>query len=70
VLEDPVLATDAIGRVSVDAIAAYPPGIPNPLPGDLVTADTLEFLSRVVLLDETSNAAVGRPARVALAFER
>lgn len=37
-------AGDAVGRVSADALAAYPPGIPNVLPGEVVTGGTLEFL--------------------------
>jgi arginine decarboxylase len=41
-----VPAEHAVGRVSADALAAYPPGIPNVLPGDLITAETLEFLRR------------------------
>lgn len=34
----------AVGRVSADALAAYPPGIPNLLPGEVITADVLDFL--------------------------
>jgi lysine decarboxylase len=30
--------------VSADSLAAYAPGIPNLLPGELITAPTLEFL--------------------------
>ncbi|MDQ4214934.1 aminotransferase class I/II-fold pyridoxal phosphate-dependent enzyme [Microbacterium sp. ASV81] len=39
-----VAAHEAIGRVSADALAAYPPGIPNLLPGEIVTAETVRFL--------------------------
>lgn len=39
-----VSAGDAVGRISADAVAAYPPGIPNLLPGEVVTAETVEFL--------------------------
>lgn len=42
-----VPAADAIGRVSADTLAAYPPGIPNLLPGELVTAETVAFLTAV-----------------------
>ena len=34
----------AVGRITVESIAAYPPGIPNALPGERLTADTLEFV--------------------------
>ena len=33
-----VPAEVAAGRVSADALAAYPPGIPNVLPGEVITA--------------------------------
>jgi lysine decarboxylase len=36
----------ALGRVSADALAAYPPGIPNLLPGEVITAETRDFLVR------------------------
>lgn len=41
-----VPASEAIGRVSADSLAAYPPGIPNVLPGEIITAPVLEFLRR------------------------
>jgi arginine/lysine/ornithine decarboxylase len=40
-------ASEAIGRVSTDSLAAYPPGIPNVLPGELITAEAVEFLQQV-----------------------
>ncbi|MDN6159491.1 MAG: aminotransferase class V-fold PLP-dependent enzyme, partial [Brevibacterium sp.] len=39
-----VPAAEAIGRTSVSSLAAYPPGIPNVLPGEEITAETVEFL--------------------------
>ncbi|MFN8167980.1 MAG: aminotransferase class V-fold PLP-dependent enzyme [Candidatus Nanopelagicales bacterium] len=39
-----VPAAAAVGRVSADSVAAYPPGIPNLMPGEEITAETLEFL--------------------------
>ncbi|MFI6444252.1 aminotransferase class I/II-fold pyridoxal phosphate-dependent enzyme [Kitasatospora sp. NPDC050543] len=38
-----VRAQDAVGRVSADTLAAYPPGIPNVLPGEVITAELVEF---------------------------
>ena len=38
--------TEAIGRVSADTVAAYPPGIPNLLPGEVVTAEVVDFLQQ------------------------
>lgn len=42
-----VAATEAIGRVSADSLAAYPPGIPNVIPGEQITAETVAFLQAV-----------------------
>ena len=39
-------AEAAIGRVSADTVAAYPPGIPNLLPGEVVTAEVVDFLTQ------------------------
>lgn len=39
-----VPAAEAAGRVSADALAAYPPGIPNLLPGEVVTEEIIAFL--------------------------
>ncbi|MDQ8706141.1 amino acid decarboxylase [Streptomyces sp. LHD-70] len=39
-------AAEAVGRVSADTLAAYPPGIPNVLPGEVVTAEVVDFLQR------------------------
>ena len=35
---------EAVGRVSADSLAAYPPGVPNVLPGEVVTAEVAAFL--------------------------
>ena len=37
-------AAAAVGCLSAEAIAPYPPGIPVLLPGELITADTLAHL--------------------------
>jgi lysine decarboxylase len=39
-----VQARSAIGRISADTVAAYPPGIPNLLPGEVVTEEVVDFL--------------------------
>ncbi|UKY55473.1 hypothetical protein KI385_34210 [Streptomyces inhibens] len=41
-----VPAHEAIGRVSADTLAAYPPGIPNVLPGEVITAELVDFFHR------------------------
>lgn len=40
-------AAEAIGRISADSLAAYPPGIPNVIPGEEITAATVGFLQAV-----------------------
>ncbi len=32
--------------ISADTLAAYPPGIPNVLPGEVITAEVIDFLQR------------------------
>jgi arginine decarboxylase len=42
-----VPAAEAIGRVSAELIAPYPPGVPVLAPGELVTAEAVEALREV-----------------------
>jgi arginine/lysine/ornithine decarboxylase len=37
-------AEHAIGRISADTLAAYPPGIPNIMPGERITDEVVQFL--------------------------
>ena len=39
-----VAVDDAVGRVSAESIAGYPPGIPALLPGERITAELVEYL--------------------------
>jgi lysine decarboxylase len=39
-----VPAAQAIGRISGDTLAAYPPGVANVLPGEVVTTEVVQFL--------------------------
>ncbi|MGW6914336.1 aminotransferase class I/II-fold pyridoxal phosphate-dependent enzyme [Kitasatospora sp. NPDC054939] len=41
-----VPAADAVGRISADTLSAYPPGIPNVLPGEEITAEHVDFFRR------------------------
>jgi arginine decarboxylase len=38
---------DAIGRISCESIAGYPPGVPSLLPGERVTAEVVEYLRQL-----------------------
>jgi arginine decarboxylase len=42
-----VPARHAVGRISADTLAPYPPGIPIVLPGEILTQDVLNFLRSV-----------------------
>ena len=42
-----VAVADAVGRISCESIASYPPGVPQLLPGELVSAEIVEHLVRL-----------------------
>ena len=37
-------ANSAVGRVAADTLSAYPPGIPNLVAGEVITAEVVDFL--------------------------
>jgi arginine decarboxylase len=39
-----VPVAEAVGRVSCESIAGYPPGIPALLPGERITAEVIDYL--------------------------
>lgn len=46
--QEVVPAGQAAGRVAAESLATYPPGIPNVLPGERLTADTLDYVRRTL----------------------
>jgi lysine decarboxylase len=38
---------EAIGRISCEAIAGYPPGVPTLLPGERITVEVIDYLRRI-----------------------
>jgi arginine decarboxylase len=46
--QEVVPARDAIGRVAAESLAAYPPGIPNVLPGERLSAETLDYVQQAL----------------------
>jgi arginine decarboxylase len=46
--QEVVAAEHAAGRVAAESLAAYPPGIPNVLPGERLTAETLDYVQRAL----------------------
>jgi lysine decarboxylase len=45
---DIVPVDEAVGRISCESIAGYPPGIPALLPGERITAETVAYLRELV----------------------
>jgi lysine decarboxylase len=39
---------EAVGRVAAESLAAYPPGIPNVLPGERLSAATLDYIQQAL----------------------
>ena len=39
---------EAVGRVAAESLAAYPPGIPNVLPGERLSAETLDYVQQAL----------------------
>jgi lysine decarboxylase len=46
--QEAVAFTDAAGRIAAESLAAYPPGVPNVLPGERLTAPTIEYIQRTL----------------------
>jgi lysine decarboxylase len=46
--QDVVPVREAVGRVAAESLAAYPPGIPNVLPGERLTAETLDYIQQAI----------------------
>ena len=46
--QEVVPAREAVGRVASESLAAYPPGIPNVLPGERLTAETLDYIRQAL----------------------
>jgi len=47
-LQDVVELGAAEGRVAAESLAAYPPGIPNVLPGERLTRETLDYVTESI----------------------
>jgi arginine decarboxylase len=46
--QETVPAHEAVGRIAAESLAAYPPGIPNVLPGERLTAETLDYIQHAL----------------------
>lgn len=51
---------EAGGRIAAESLAAYPPGIPNVLPGERLTPETLDFITETLAHGGYLRGAVDR----------
>jgi arginine decarboxylase len=61
--QDVVAFDDAEGRVAAESLAAYPPGVPNVLPGERMTRETLDFITESIAHGGFVRGAVDRELR-------
>jgi lysine decarboxylase len=58
--QEVVPAERAVGRVAAESLATYPPGIPNVLPGERLTRETLAYIARTLKLGGSVRGASDR----------
>jgi lysine decarboxylase len=63
--QEAVPLENAVGRVAAESLAAYPPGIPNVLPGERLTAETLSYIQETLKHGGTLRGASDRSLRTA-----
>jgi arginine decarboxylase len=61
--QEVVPAREAVGRVAAESLAAYPPGIPNVLPGERLTAETLDYIEATIAHGGSLRGASDRALR-------
>jgi lysine decarboxylase len=61
--QEAVPIEDAEGRIAAESLAAYPPGIPNVLPGERIEPETLAFIHDVLAEGGKLRGAVDRSLR-------
>lgn len=63
---DAVALEDSAGRVAAESLAAYPPGVPNVLPGERLTAETIDYIRQVLEQGGQVRGAVDRSLQTVL----
>jgi len=63
--QEVVTLDSAAGRVAAESLAAYPPGVPNVLPGERLTGDTLAYIQEILEHGGTLRGASDRSLRTA-----
>jgi arginine decarboxylase len=61
--QEVVAAEQAAGRIAAESLATYPPGIPNVLPGERLTAETLAYVQHTLELGGSVRGASDRLLR-------
>ena len=61
--QEVVASRDAVGRVAAESLAAYPPGIPNVLPGERLTGETLDYIEQTIAHGGSLRGASDRALR-------
>jgi arginine decarboxylase len=61
--QEVVPAAQAAGRIAAESLATYPPGIPNVLPGERLTAETLAYVQSTLELGGSVRGASDRLLR-------
>src|SRR4029077_11816458 len=61
--QEVVPVEEAVGRIATESLAAYPPGIPNVLPGERLTAETLDYIHQTLELGGSLRGASDRRLR-------
>jgi arginine decarboxylase len=69
--QEVVPVREAVGRVAAESLAAYPPGIPNVLPGERLSAETLDYIEQTLAHGGSLRGASDRALRtLRVAVER
>lgn len=58
--QEAVPVAQAVGRIAAESLAAYPPGIPNVLPGERLTQETLDYIHTTLGLGGSLRGASDR----------
>jgi arginine decarboxylase len=61
--QEVVSLEEAEGRVAAESLATYPPGIPNVLPGEVLTVETLDYIRDTLAHGGKVRGAVDRTVR-------
>jgi arginine decarboxylase len=58
--QEAVPIAKSVGRIAAESLAGYPPGIPNVLPGERLTAETLDYIHATLELGGSLRGASDR----------